>query len=544
MFFGEVDVHEATGGVLVHSLRFSGGRLAKGTVLTERHIAALAADGVAVVTVVRPAEDDLLEDQAAAAIATAVPPINIRSTDATTGRVNLHATADGLFVVDRGLIDALNRLDPAITIATLADHASVQSGDMVATIKIIPLAVSAVAVDDAMELLSEREPFQVKPYRPHRVLLVATQLPSLKHSVMDRTGKLLQRRLDVSGSRVVGEVRVPHSRQELTEALRNGLAVEERPDLVVVFGASAVADSQDVIPAAIRAAGGHVEHVGMPVDPGNLLVLGRLEGVPVIGAPGCARSPKENGFDWVLNRILAGEMPTAHDITGMGVGGLLMEIASRPQPREVVAAPDKTPVQVGALLLAAGQARRMGEGGQHKLLAEFDGVPLVRRSAETLIASQGMPVVVVTGHRKDDVESALRGLDLCLVFNPNYRDGISTSIVRALSLPLLSSCDGVLVMLADMPGVQVEHVDKLIAAFEEAKGHAIVRACHHGKRGNPVILPKSTFPQALKLEGDVGARFIVETSGLPLVDVDIGEAAHLDVDTPQAVVAAGGTLTH
>ena len=82
-----------------------------------------------------------------------------------------------------------------------------------------------------------------------------------------------------------------------------------------------------------EAAGGRVDHLGMPVDPGNLLLLGQLGDLPVIGAPGCARSPKENGFDWVLHRLLAGLAVTRSDVTALGVGGLLMEIVSRPQPR-------------------------------------------------------------------------------------------------------------------------------------------------------------------------------------------------------------------
>ncbi len=112
--------------------------------------------------------------------------------------------------------------------------------------------------------------------------------------------------------------------------------------MVIVFGASALCDFDDVIPAAIRAAGGEVLRAGMPVDPGNLLVLGRLGETPVIGAPGCARSPKENGFDWVLDRLIAGLDVTSDDIAGMGVGGLLMEIPTRPQPREMPPPPAAT----------------------------------------------------------------------------------------------------------------------------------------------------------------------------------------------------------
>ncbi|MCJ8518206.1 molybdenum cofactor cytidylyltransferase [Pseudorhizobium tarimense] len=542
MQFGEVDTHDAKGCLLVHSLRLPGGRLSKGTLLTEEHIIALAAEGIDRVTVVRLAEDDLLEDEAAAAIAAAVPQINFCTTEAATGRVNLHATAEGLFVADRTLVDALNRLDPAITIATLADHASVRSGDMVATVKIIPLAVPQAAVVRAVSLLKEDIPFQVKPYRRHRVLLIATELPSLKGSVMDRTAMLLQRRLDPSGSKVTEEVRIPHDERMLTEALCRGMAAGERPDLIIVFGASAVSDPQDVIPAAIRAAGGDVEHVGMPVDPGNLLVLGRLQDIPVIGAPGCARSPKENGFDWVLSRILAGEKPTAQDITGMGVGGLLMEIASRPQPREASAVTEEAPARVGAVLLAAGQARRMGQGAPHKLLAEFEGVPLVRRSAEMLCRSQAQPVVVVTGHRRHEIDTALSGLDVTLVFNPDYATGLGGSLATGFSLPQVGECQGVLVMLADMPQVTADHVDRLIEAFRQTDAASVVRASHNGKRGNPIILPRATYEAVRRLQGDVGARAIIENSGLPIIDVEIGPAAHLDVDTPDAVQAAGGVL--
>src|SRR5262249_57563189 len=110
--------------------------------------------------------------------------------------------------------------------------------------------------------------------------------------------------------------------------------IGEGGKLVLIFGASAIPDRRDVIPAAIEAAGGNVEHFGMPVDPGNLMLIGSAAGRAVLGAPGCARSPKENGFDWILARLLCGLPVRRSDITGMGVGGLLMEIVTRPQPRE------------------------------------------------------------------------------------------------------------------------------------------------------------------------------------------------------------------
>ena len=184
----------------------------------------------------------------------------------------------------------------------------------------------------------------------------------------------------------------------------------------------------------------------------------------------------------------------------------------------------------------------MGEGGSHKLLASFDGRPLVRRSAETLIAARMEPVVTISGHRHEEIEASLQGLGVTIEFNGDYRSGMASSLVCALSLPALNTCDGVLVMLADMPAVTAGHIQQMADAFRKAGGRTVVRAVNKGKRGNPIILPRATFDAVRKLRGDVGARAIVENCGLPIIDVEIGPAAHLDVDTPEAVIGAGGKL--
>ena len=171
----------------------------------------------------------------------------------------------------------------------------------------------------------------VAPYRLSRIGVISTLSPALKPTIVAKTLDALAARLAPAGAAIVADVSVAHE----ADALAAELARLGRgdPELIVVFGASAIADRRDVIPAAIEAAGGRVEHFGMPVDPGNLLLVGRIGDTPVIGAPGCARSPKENGFDWILHRLLAGLAVTRADITALGVGGLLMEIVSRGQPR-------------------------------------------------------------------------------------------------------------------------------------------------------------------------------------------------------------------
>jgi molybdenum cofactor cytidylyltransferase len=537
MKFGEVAIDEAAGAVLAHSVRRAEGRFSKGHCLSAEDVETLRAMGIASVIAARLAPDDLMEDEAAGRLAAAVPPDHLRLSPATTGRVNFFASVNGLFRASRDVVDRFNRIDPAITLACLADRSDVKAGDMVATIKIIPLAVAGSAVERAAALLAEGSSFAVKPYGARKVALIATELPSLKRSVMDKTRAILEARLSSSGSLLAAEERVAHSATAVTEAIRSLVTGH---DMLIVFGASAVADAEDVIPAAIRAAGGVVDQVGLPVDPGNLLVLGHVDGKPVIGAPGCARSPKENGFDWVLNRILAGEAPTSEELTGLGVGGLLMEIPTRPLPRLGKTTAEE--LHVAAVVLAAGSASRMAGSGHHKLLAQFDGVPLVRQSVETVLRSKADRSVVVTGYRSEDIEKALSALDAEIVINAEFATGMASSLKAGLAA-VRDGADGLLVVLADMPGIRREHLDEMIAAFRREQGRAIIRAVSGGKRGNPVILPASTFDAISKLTGDIGARPVIERSGLAVVDVDIGEAAHIDTDTPEEIIAAGGVLS-
>lgn len=213
-----------------------------------------------------------------------------------------------------------------------------------------------------------------------------------------------------------------------------------------------------------------------------------------------------------------------------------------PPPLRDTAENDHPPATVAAVILAAGKASRMGEGGGHKLLAEFDGEPLVRRAAKTALAANVDFVIVVTGHRRNEIEAALLELEVTAICNPDYASGMASSLISGYSAATERNIDGVLVMLADMPGVTVRDLNALISSFRLASGHAIIRAVSRGKRGNPVILPKSLNDSIMRLEGDVGARYLVETSGTPVIDLDIGDAALLDVDTPEDVLSAGGVL--
>ncbi len=536
MKFGEVPLEGAEGCILVHAAMAGQDKIKKGTRLTATHVASLRSAGISRVIVAKLEPEDICEDEAATRLSIAICGKYIRCASAATGRVNIYAEENGVFIVDKASIDRLNRMDPGITLATLPAFSSVDKGQMVATAKIIPFAVSRRLLDevDAAAARGELKPISVAPFKSRRIAVISTLLAGLKPSVVDKTLDVLRSRLAPSGSTVAADLRVRHEERDVADAMQQ--ARDLGAEMIIVFGASAVVDAQDVIPAAVALAGGTVEHVGMPVDPGNLLVLGAFGSVPVIGAPGCARSPKENGFDFVLNRLLADVPVTSADITGMGVGGLLTEIQSRPQPRETRNAKRKP--EVAALVLAAGQSRR--SGASHKLKSTFAGVPLLQRTCETVMAAGFAAVNVVLGFEHEILARQLQSINANIIINPHFADGLSTSLKAGMhSLP--PSTDGVLVVLADMPAVTASDLRSLTDAFVRAGGQAVIRATDHGKRGNPVILPRTVFADIARLTGDVGAKPIIEGYEGRVIDLEIGAAASLDVDTAEAIRAAGGT---
>jgi molybdenum cofactor cytidylyltransferase len=535
MKFGAVAPSEAIGGTAVHTIRQGAMVLKKGTLIGPVEAAALEAAGIKAVVVARLEAGDVSEDVAAASIADAIAGDGVQVDRAFTGRANLFAQTAGVLVVDKESIDRLNRVDEAITVATLSAYKPVVAGEMIATVKIIPFAVAAAARDKALAAAPRRPVVRVAPYRIRKVGVVSTLLPGLSSKVIDKTLKITNERLAPANATIIAERRVPHDQAALARAL--GEVLKQGAELVVVFGASAIADRRDVIPAALEAVGGRIEHFGMPVDPGNLLLIGNAAGHPVLGAPGCARSPKENGFDWVLMRLLAGLPVPREDITGMGVGGLLMEIVTRPQPRDEPLAPARS---VAALVLAAGRSSRMG--GPNKLLAEIGGRPLARIVTEQVLASRARPVIVVTGHQRERVEAALAGLPVEFVYNAAFADGLGTSLKAGIAA-LPAQADGVIVCLGDMPQVDAAMIDRLVGALAPDKGALIAVPTIAGQRGNPVVWSRRFFPELMAVEGDIGARHLIGRYSEAVIEVPLtGTAALTDVDTPEALEAVRAEL--
>jgi molybdenum cofactor cytidylyltransferase len=538
VIFGRMTLAEAAGAILAHTLKAGARTLKKGRPLTDDDIAALAAAGIEAVIAARLEPGDVGEDEAAARIAEACRGPHIRATRAATGRVNLVAEAAGVLALDAARLDRLNRVDEAVTVATLPPLAMVAAGDMLATIKIIPFSAPGRAVDEAASIAAEGGALlALHPFASRPVGLVMTRLPGMKESILDGTEAVTRARIEALGATMLPAHRVGHTEEEVAAALAALAASGAR--VLLVSGASAVVDRRDVCPAGIVAAGGVLDHFGMPVDPGNLLCFGRLGDIPAVVLPGCARSPKLNGFDWVLQRLMA-DLPVGRaELMAMGTGGLLKEIETRPLPRARASEPprERRGRRIGAIILAAGRSSRMAP--RNKLLIQDQaGVPMVARVADAVLASGVRPVVVVTGHAAEEVRAALAGRDLGFAHNPDHAQGLSASLRTGLDT-LGDGVDAALVCLGDMPLVSPALIARLVAAYDAEEGRAIVVPTVAGRHGNPILWDSRFFPAMRAVTGDVGARHLIGEHAEVVHEVAMeNDDALRDFDTPDSLGTA------
>lgn len=534
MKFGDVSVAEAEGAILAHSIKLPDGALKKGRVLTDGDTARLEAAGFQRLTVARLEAGDVGEDAAAAFIAERLYGDGVRAGAAFTGRSNLFAQRDGLLLVDAGIVDALNGIDESVTLATLPRFARVSARQMLATVKIIPFAVPQRILDAVAGVLGgQARAVRVAPFAPKSVALVQTRRPGLREAVLNKTARVMAERVAGVGGRLIGERRCSHDAASVQDAITG--CIENGADMVLIAGASAIVDRRDVIPAGIVAAGGEILHFGMPMDPGNLILVARRGSVPVVGLPGCARSPKFNGIDEVLRRLAADVDIGQQTIMGLGVGGLLKDTPDRPLPRsgrpEPAASANVAP-RIFAVILAAGRSRRMGT--RNKLLLEVAGVPLVQGVVSAALASTCDGVVVVTGHQADAVARAVAGSSVQLVHCDRYAEGLSASLAAGVAA-LPGDCDAALICLGDMPKVTPAHMDALIDAFDPVEGRAVCVPTFQGKRGNPVLWGRQFFAELVNIRGDTGARHLIGEYADAVCEVPMPDPGVLtDIDSPQA----------
>lgn len=521
MKFGYFSVDEARNALLAHSIRLNSSNLVlkKGTKLSQADINTLKKYHVHKVWAAILDSTDIHEDQAAIQLAESVTGPGVYTALPSKGRVYIRSEHHGLFTPSASAVSAINLLDERLTLATLPAFSVVKPQQIVATSKTIPFAVpQEILLQSLQAALNFKPALQVHAFTPKKVALILSELPHSSSSQLDRALRNQIARVRALGSEVKWSLRCPHNQVALCTAIENVLS--EGAELVLILGASAMVDSQDVLPQAIRSSGGQIHQVGMPTDPGNLLVLGQNNTVPIIGIPGCARSSKRNGFDIVLERVAANLPISSLDIRNMGVGGIFTPKKS-----------NSASPAVAGIVLAAGRSTRMGK--TNKLLEKLNGESMVVRVVQTLCESPlDGHVIVVTGHEADLVEKALQAYPVKFVHNSSYAEGLSTSLKAGLNA-IEHHVAGALVALGDMPLISKTHTQTLIETFQTNNPQSICVPTYNGKRGNPVILSSQYFSEARAIEGDVGARVLLKRYPNRIREVPLDDPGIiLDVDTP------------
>ncbi len=336
MKFGPIPIDQAVGKILGHNIAGPDGRrlFRKGHTITQNDLPSLQSTGRNVVYVAQLEADDVDEDSAARRIADAVMGLHLYSSHAATGRVNLKADALGVLRVDASRLRQLNS-QLGITLATLPNHTAVPQGKMVGTVKIIPYAVPETAMARIEQLINQQPLLWLNPLPARRVAVILSGSPSAAERIQRSYDPPLRTRLELLGSRLDNITFLPlddaHDEEAMADTIQH--QANAGADLIILAGETAIMDRYDIAPRAVERAGGELTCFGAPVDPGNLLMLAYLGRVPILGAPGCVRSPKRNIVDEVLPRLLVGDRLTQADIIELGHGGLLEDVPERPYPR-------------------------------------------------------------------------------------------------------------------------------------------------------------------------------------------------------------------
>ena len=532
MKFGRFPIGELEGAILAHSILIDGTRMAKGRVLTASDIYALDTAGIAQVMAAIPEDGDVSEDHACQMIANKLLGQNMRASKPVNGRINIHAERAGQFRLDARQVSALNRLDEGIGVATLPDATPVSAGQLLATIKTIPFAVPKAALDAAPVSAGV---FSLLPFIRQRPILILSQLEQSANSSkpLRKTEQVTRQRLARYDINLPAAILSAHDEDQIAAAIHK--ARNEGSDLILIMGATATVDRRDVIPSAILQAGGRINRFGIPMDPGNLLLLAQVDDCPIIGMPGCARSPQENGFDKILGHILAGDAPDAIDVAGLGVGGLLKEPPGRPQPREAPTIAQSA--NTACMILAAGRSQRMGNA--NKLLAPINGKPMLQHVVDLATSGGFSQVILVSGHDAKQVTDALSLGAVRPVHNPDYASGMASSLQAGIGA-LDENAGDCLVLLGDMPFIKASTIQALMDTARDNINRIIVPVMD-GRRGNPVILPRCVFASLGALTGDAGARQIMRELGDEVIEVAVDDPAiFADIDTLDALKALGG----
>ena len=522
---------DSIGAVLAQTYNLPGKIISKGTFVTNEIVAYFKTGNVKTILCAVPEEGDIHEDEAAEAISSTIDKNHIYADKASTGRVNFKSQSLCLVRYDRDFIKEVNLVDESIAFSIVEHNQLLAEGDLIATLKIIPFFMQKKYVDRVIKILAKAELFKIHSLKKKEVTLIQTCFEWQKKSIFTATSNVTKARLEALGCSLNNEKLINHDYDTLRAIIRS--SVKNGPEILLISGASAITDRSDYIPKAILSEGGEIIQYGLAVDPGNLLLIGKVGNTTVIGMPGCARSPKLNGFDWVLQLLMADITINREELADMGAGGLLMEIASRPLPRALAKSVNKREKKIMGVILAAGNSTRMGK--DNKLLKNIGDSPLIRNTAIEMLKSDLDSCSIVLGYQSDKVAAVIRDLNINLILNPMWEKGQASSLKAALNT-LDTTYSDILIMLGDLPGIKSSHINKVIEEhlLTNNRKSKITIPSFKGRKGNPVIWGRSFFQDLSNLEGDVGGRalFSEHPAAINIIEMDDPWVV-TDADTPK-----------
>ena len=523
MYFGNINVKDSVNCILAHTIIINKKKFAKGTIITEIDKSYFINNKIKTIVCARLDKNDLHEDKAANVIAEAFKNNSIASEKAYTGRANVLANKSGLLLIDEERIKKFNMISDDITIATLNNNSIVKKGEMIATIKIISFGVKDSFIKKITKSIYKKAIF-INPFIHKKCALILThhkkkdlKLNAISERRINDRLKNLNSTLDIITS-------CEHDTKEISKNIN--IILKEKIDLIMILGSSAIVDIKDKIPEAINYSKGKIIRFGMPVDPGNLLLLGKINQTHVIGLPGCARSPSLNGFDWILEKVISGTNITKLNISNMGVGGLLKTLNKRAKVEKKI-----KNYNITNIILAAGKSKRMHE--INKLLIKINNKTMIEKIVDSSLKSLANNTIVVLGYENEILQRLLINKNITTVVNKEYLKGQSSSLQIGISA-LPEECDAAVVILGDMPDINSTLINQLIENYNPSDNKSIIIPTYKNKKGNPVLIDREFFPDILSIKGDKGAKDIIKVNKKYITEIPQKHSAIInDIDTKE-----------
>ena len=516
MFFGKITIENSLGNILAHTINVGDKKFSKGKVILKKDITHFKNNGFYSIICAVPDKKDIHENKIAKLIAKCFINKCTIMEESFTGRVNIITNQSGLLIIDQKLINKFNAISEQTTIATLSNYSKVNKGDILATIKIIPFYVKE-SIFQRINAIKLNKVLFIHPFNHKKVGLLLTHDIKENSKLNAISIKRIAARLDALNSKLYKVCTCQHGSSEISKNIK--VMTKEKIDIILILGASAIVDIHDKIPEAIKLCKGKIIRFGMPVDPGNLLLLGKIKNTPVIGLPGCARSPNINGFDWILERLIADNKITNNHISDMGVGGLL-----KTQNKNI-----KKKFNISNIILAAGQSKRMKRN--NKLLMNYKDQSILKHVITAASKSKANNTIIVLGYQNELIEQNINDLNIIVATNSTYKKGLSSSLKTGISA-LPEDCDAAIIMLADMPKIKPEVINNLIDNYDPSNNKWIVAPSYKGKRGNPILISRKFFPDILNLKGDIGAKNILDKNTNNICVIPQRDSSILiDIDT-------------